>query len=276
MLNHQSTYKIQNATLGFKEEIERLKVQAAMSWEKEFRLLKWYGLQNGMNVLEVGSGPGYVTEHLLQRLPDSYITALEIGKTLQNHAKQLLNGYSTNRIKYVEASVYDTNLPDNSFDFVIARLIFLHLYHPLEAAQELFRVLKPGGRLVIIDIDDGIFGTVNPEIPSLHNILMKISQYVSQRGGNRLIGRSLPRILINSGYIDIEIDSVIQHSDVHGIDGFKRQFDIKRLIPFYKNGVITSEEFEQMNKAYEALNHSAEAFAMMNYIVACGKKPLSI
>ncbi|MCT1404116.1 methyltransferase domain-containing protein [Paenibacillus sp. p3-SID867] len=276
MKDTRSTYNIQNTALGFEEEVERLRVQAMMSWKKEFRTLEWYGLKNGMCVLEVGSGPGYVTKQLVNSLPDSHITSLEIDHTLQDQAKALLRDVPSERINFVQSSIYNTGLPDNSFDFVVARLIFLHLHNPLEASQEIYRVLKPNGRLVIIDIDDGVFGTINPEIPLLHNILKKISDYVALKGGNRLIGRSLPRLLLKSGYIEIDIDSVIQHSDVHGIDGFKRQLNINRFVQFYKKGVITLEEFEQMKQAYEMFSNSSEAFAMMNYIVACGRKPLSI
>ncbi|WP_054955575.1 class I SAM-dependent methyltransferase [Paenibacillus dakarensis] len=273
MKDRRSTYNIQNAVLGVPDEIERLRVQATMSWYKELRTLQWYGLQDGMSVLEVGSGPGYITEQLLHSLPNSHITSLEIDQALQNQAKILLRDVPADRIKFVEASVYSTGLPDHSFDFVVARLIFLHLHDPLEAAQELYRVLKPGGKLVIIDIDDGVFGTVNPDIPSLHTILRKIADAVAQKGGNRFIGRSLPRLLRDSGYIDIDIDSIIQHSDVHGIDGFKRQFDMNRFVDLYNYGVINSDEMEQMKQASEAIQHSSEAYGMMTFIMACGTKP---
>lgn len=226
-----------------------------------------------MSVLEVGSGSGYITEQLLNSLPDSHITSLEIDSTLLEQAKKLLSDVPPERIKFVESSIYHIDLPDDSFDFVVARLIFLHLNNPLEAAREIYRILKPGGKLVIIDIDDGVFGTVNPEIPSLHHILKKISDYIAQKGGNRFIGRSLPRLLLKSGFIDIDIDSVIQHSHVHGIDGFKRQLDMNRFVPFYNNGVINSDEFEQMKQASDAINNnSPDAYVMMNFITACGTK----
>ncbi|WP_251034834.1 protein-L-isoaspartate O-methyltransferase [Paenibacillus polymyxa] len=57
MSDPRSTYSIQTAVLSLQEELERLKIQAVMGWPKEFRSLEWYGLKNGMRVLEVGSGP---------------------------------------------------------------------------------------------------------------------------------------------------------------------------------------------------------------------------
>ncbi|MCK6073872.1 methyltransferase domain-containing protein [Paenibacillus silvae] len=274
MSDLRSTYNIQTAVLSFQEELERLKVQAIMGWPKEFRNLEWYGLKNGMRLLEVGSGPGYITEQLLNNLPDSEITSLEIDHTLQAQAKERLKDVSSERLKFVESSIYQIDLPDESFDFVVARLIFLHLNNPVEAAQEIYRVLKPGGRLSIIDVDDGVFGAVNPDIPALHTVLMKIADYVAQHGGNRLIGRSLPRLLSESGYINIDIDSVLQHSDVLGIEGFKQQFNLQRFVHFVEKGVISSDEFAQLQRASEAINHSPEAYAMMNFITACGTKPL--
>ena len=38
------------------------------------------------------------------------------------------------------------------------------MHDPLQVAQEIMRVLKPGGTLVIIDIDDGLFGVIEPEM----------------------------------------------------------------------------------------------------------------
>nr|WP_154958868.1 methyltransferase domain-containing protein [Paenibacillus xylanexedens] len=274
MTDPRSTYNIQTAVLSFEAELERLKMQAGMGWSKEFRNLAWYGLKNGMRVLEVGSGPGYITEQLLNSLPGSEITSLEIDRTLQAQAKERLKDVSSERLQFVESSIYQMDLPDNSFDFVVARLIFLHLNNPIEAAQEIYRVLKPGGRLAIIDVDDGVFGAVNPDIPALYTVLMKIAGYVAQHGGNRLIGRSLPRLLSESGYIDVDIDVVVQHSDIIGIEGFKQQFNLQRFVHFVEKGIISREEFAQLQRAFEAINHSPEAYAMMNFITACGTKPL--
>ena len=119
----RSTYSIQTAVLSFQEELERLKMQAVMGWSKEFRNLVWYGLENGMRVLEVGSGPGYITEQLLNIL-DRKITSLEIDPTLQAQAKERLKDVSSERLQFVESSIYQMDLPDHSFDFVVARLIF--------------------------------------------------------------------------------------------------------------------------------------------------------
>ncbi len=271
MKDFQSTYNVSRVALSFEEEMERLKLQASMGWRQELRHLAWFGLQNGMRVLELGSGPGFVTEQLLDHLPDSPVTALEVDGKLLDYARTRLSNRPN--LAFVQASVMETGLPDGQYDFAIARLLFLHLHHPLEAAREIHRVLKPGGKLVIIDLDDGLFGVVHPDLEVLPSILRKIAASAAARGGNRLIGRSLPRLLAQAGFADVDLDAVVQHSDLHGIEGFKQQFDSRRFAGFRNRGMITNEEFEQLSRASEQLSHSSDAYAMMIFLMACGTKP---
>ena len=52
----EGSYQASTFNLELDAEIQRLKAQVLLSWEKEARTLKWFGLANGMNVLEAGSG----------------------------------------------------------------------------------------------------------------------------------------------------------------------------------------------------------------------------
>ncbi|WP_152396931.1 class I SAM-dependent methyltransferase [Paenibacillus guangzhouensis] len=275
MKERHSTYHVQHASIGIEAEVNRLKTQAQMGWEKEFRNLQWYGLQDGMKVLEVACGPGFMTEKLVENLPNSQITAIDIDQGLLDRAKGRLEHVPAKRVQFVQASAYQMDLPENEFDFAIARLLFLHLHDPLQAAQEIMRVLKPGGKLVIIDIDDGIFGAIEPEMEILPLILKKIAESQAANGGNRHIGRSLPRLLASAGYQHIDMDAVIQHSDFQGIDGFKQQFDSERFAGFHQRGTISSIEFEQLKRSYETFSTDESACAMMVFLMACGTKPKS-
>ena len=52
----EGSYQASTYNLELDAEIQRLKAQVLLSWEKEARTLKWFGLADGMNVLEAGSG----------------------------------------------------------------------------------------------------------------------------------------------------------------------------------------------------------------------------
>src|SRR3954453_8412645 len=191
----ESAYDASSQPIGLDREVERLRDQALMAWEKEARNLEWLGLRDGMAILELGSGPGFVTRQLLEMAPGGSVTSVEIDPVLIERAEQYLQGYGDGRWRIVKVSVMETGLPDNSFDFAYARFLFQHLPDPVGAAKEVFRVLKPGGMFVIADIDDGLLIFEPPASPEIEAINERLREDHASKGGNRRIGRWLPRML---------------------------------------------------------------------------------
>jgi len=150
------SYDVNQSHRDADSEVQRLAAQARLGWNKEARTLSWFGLRDGMSLLEAGSGPNFVTESLLSLLPTSPITCLELDPGLIRRAQQYLQGKGSDRVQFVEGSVMDIKMANDSFDFAYARLLFQHLLNPLGAAKEIWRVLKPGGKFVIYDVDDEI------------------------------------------------------------------------------------------------------------------------
>ena len=105
------------------------------------------GIQPGDRVLIVGAGTGLDLQFIE---PGSRITAIDVTKAmlekLRRRAKQ--------RGLDVDAQVMDGQamaFPDGSFDVVILHLILAVIPDPVQCARETARVLKPGGRAVIMD-----------------------------------------------------------------------------------------------------------------------------
>src|SRR3954453_14491339 len=88
----QSSYDASSMPLGLDKELERLRAQALITWPTEARNLRWMGLAPHMTVLELGSGPGFVTEQLLGLVPDGEVIALEIDPVLRDRAEAYLRG----------------------------------------------------------------------------------------------------------------------------------------------------------------------------------------
>jgi ubiquinone/menaquinone biosynthesis C-methylase UbiE len=244
-----------------------------MAWEKEARTLRWFGLQDGMSVLELGSGPGFVTGQLLDLLPNSPVTALEIAPLMIEKARQYLGERAGDRLSFVEGSIMDTGLPDDHFDFAIARMLFQHLSDPVGAVVEVRRVLKPGGRLAIIDIDDEVWGLSDPEIPEMDLIIERYGQAQAARGGNRQVGRRLWQILASAGFTNLDLEAVVAHSDVLGLDPFLPMFDLGRLSGLMEVGLLSESDMAQIRASQEALLAADRPYIMMLILLACGQKP---
>src|ERR1044071_2584697 len=166
-------YDVAKANISLDAEMERLYNQANLNTEKEARNLVAFGLRDGMSVLEVGSGPGFVTEWVSRVIPNGSITCVEIDPIMVNYARQHLENASQCQCRIIESSIAKTDLPDNSFDFAFSRIVFEHIPDPVEALNEIKRLLKPGGRLVMIEADYSINLLTDPYFPEVDSIRHK-------------------------------------------------------------------------------------------------------
>jgi len=147
------------------------------TWQAEAKLLA--GLLNwhdGAVVAEIGAGNGKLTVLAAQRVGPTgkvYTTELDLDKLA--HLREL--AAKDRNITAVKAAEADTNLPAACCDSIFMRLVYHHLTKPADIDASLFRSVKPGGRLAVID-EDPLEGSSVPEgVPknrSGHGIPQKI------------------------------------------------------------------------------------------------------
>jgi len=97
-------------------------------------------------VLDVGAGTGRLTGLLLKK--GARVTALDVSKKMLEVLKKKFPAVS---IQVGDAE--DLPFPDESFDLVTAAFVVVHLKDPSIFFQETYRVLKPGGKLIITNIN---------------------------------------------------------------------------------------------------------------------------
>jgi ubiquinone/menaquinone biosynthesis C-methylase UbiE len=107
-------------------------------------------LPPGACVLEVAPGPGYFAIELA-RLGPSRITGLDISKTFVDIARRNAAEAKV-AIDFREGNASAMPFGNDSFDFLLCRAAFKNFAEPVAALQEMNRVLKPGGKALIIDL----------------------------------------------------------------------------------------------------------------------------
>jgi ubiquinone/menaquinone biosynthesis C-methylase UbiE/DNA-binding transcriptional ArsR family regulator len=117
----------------------------------------WEGLCRSMiqllprgRYVDLGIGDGLLTMMLAQ-VAES-VTAVDLSPEMLTQLKQSANAAGLTNIETVEGDIDALPLPDKAFDIAVLSQALHHSEHPERAMQEAVRILKPGGRLLVIDL----------------------------------------------------------------------------------------------------------------------------
>ena len=98
-------------------------------------------------ILDLGCGTGTLIEHLLQMFPEAEVVGIDVSEEMLKVAKQKLS----ESVELKLGSADNLPFPNNSFDVIVSTSVFHYFRDPIRVLQEVKRVLKPYGRLVITD-----------------------------------------------------------------------------------------------------------------------------
>ena len=115
----------------------------------ENRIRAWLARQvtDTDRVLELGCGTGIFSAMIAERA--KHLTATDFSARMLEQATRRLAGYENVGIQTEDAC--HTSFPDDSFSAVLTVNLLHHAHAPATVVQECWRVLVPGGRLVVID-----------------------------------------------------------------------------------------------------------------------------
>ena len=192
---------------GGVEGRERLRILARVMRPTSLALLHRSGVRPGMACIDIGSGGGDLAFDLAQLVgPDGWVVGTDIDDTKVEIARAEAQALGLTNVEFRVVDVQEDQ-PRQEFDLVHARFILTHLPHPERALAHMFNALRPGGIVVIEDIDfSGYFSY--PDCPAVARYAQLYTQAAKRRGGDANIGPRLPELLAAAGFKEIQINIV--------------------------------------------------------------------
>jgi ubiquinone/menaquinone biosynthesis C-methylase UbiE len=121
------------------------------------RCLELAAIQNGEEVLEVAVGTGLAFQRILKSNPSGRNEGIDLTEAMVIRANKKAAKSGSNAYHLKIGDAYDLDFPDDSFDVLINNYMFdlLPQQDFLTVLQEFKRVLRPGGRLAIVNMTKG-------------------------------------------------------------------------------------------------------------------------
>jgi 2-polyprenyl-3-methyl-5-hydroxy-6-metoxy-1,4-benzoquinol methylase len=109
-------------------------------------------LRPGLDLLDVGCGPGTITVDLAARVAPGRTLGIDVSADPLEEARAAA-ARAGSAVTFEVGDVYALDLPDGSFDVVHAHQVLQHLTDPVAALREMARVCRPGGVIAVRDVD---------------------------------------------------------------------------------------------------------------------------
>jgi len=156
-------------------------------------------LERGLEVLDVGCGPGTITQGIAECVLPGRVTAIDRDPVQVAHAARLAEGRELTNLRFLGGSVYELPFAEASFDLAFSHALFEHLSDPRAALAEIRRVLRPGGLVALCSPDWDSFEMLKPT-PEAEAALRDYRELQEQNGGNTRAGGQLVRWLQESEF----------------------------------------------------------------------------
>lgn len=158
------------------------------------RIRKW----KPKRLLDVASGTGDLALEIQDHIPDCEVTASDFCAEMLAHAS------SRGLAHTIVADALNLPFPEKSFDVVTVAFGLRNMADYPAALKEMLRVLKPGGRLVILDfsLPDGLLR--GPYRFYLHHVLPRMAGLLTgQRDAYEYLGGSIEQFPSGKGMTDL-------------------------------------------------------------------------
>lgn len=236
--------------------------------EQRRRTLEALALRSGEATLDIGCGPGYLTLEMAQAVgPNGRVHGIDISAPMLEIARKRCDAYPW--VTLHEADAHHIPLADTSVD--ASASVQVYLFAPILAPvlAELFRVLRPGGRAVIVDTDWDSVVWHSSDAARMERFI----NIYKRRYTNAQVARLVPGALRGAGF-RIDHAAAIPIVELSCDEGSYSAGPFKELPRFVagKDGV-TEADAQAWSRDQSELDVGGRYFFSLNRFLFVARKP---
>ena len=164
----------QGVVAGDRENLERILQKRRRTQEQYFNLIagrlgknycpgrSWEAIGHlalrltpAIDIADLGAGEGLLSQLLAQRAHQ--VWCIDNSPRMVEVGTELANKNGLDNLAYKLGDIEQVPLPDKSVDLAILSQALHHAQHPQPAVNEAFRILRPGGQLLVLDLNEHTF-----------------------------------------------------------------------------------------------------------------------
>src|SRR3984957_2304720 len=224
---------------GGVEGRERLRILSRGMQQTTLACLTQAGMKEEMTCLEIGCGGGDVVFDMARMTgPLGKVVGTDIDETALDLGRREAADLQLNNVEFRVGDITQSTFAPE-FDLVHARFVLTHLANPATALVNMRGALRPGGVMVVEDIDfRGHFSY--PESAALARYVELYSEIVRRKGADPNIGPRVPSLLTDAGFENVQMH-VVQLAGMVGEVKLMTPITMQSIGPAVIAGGLASE-----------------------------------
>ncbi len=228
-------------------------------------------IQAGQTLLDVGCGPGIDTVAMGQITgPRGKVFGVDSdGHMIAEAEKRAQSNQVDSFVTHITAAAQSLPFDSASIDGCRSERLFMHLTHPEHAMNEMVRVTKSRGWIVVVDTDWGTASINSTEIETERQLMRFRAEQLMHNGYS---GRRLYGLFQQCGLTALSLEVLPLFITNYALDRFIERLDEveKKAI---EAGIISNDALDRWHASLELTDQAGAFFASANLIMVSGRKP---